>query len=283
MDALMALQIVRLADIQPESYPTGLEPYPHPESHSQRYGLGVFDLITPDGDRVWVIAGWDDSMRLRAWTVEDFVAGRKPSKVRTDQESSFAPIRLINRSPDLREQFISGYLAERDKSESQVWAFGISDPLNSSDWIGAKIHPYGPNSIEHIVVDCDPHMRLLTVDPVRANKSEDFRRVDIWEVTSSWHLAYTNKLTRRSRSDSSDQQYLYRLFDQDERLLYVGVTQDLFRRWKEHSKQKDWWKQVFKFTQECYPDRASVEAAERDAIKSECPMYNIAHANRGDH
>ena len=73
---------------------------------------------------------------------------------------------------------------------------------------------------------------------------------------------------------------LYRFFADDGTLLYVGITLDPGRRWKEHAGDKPWWHEVASTTIERFPGRASVEAAERAAIITERPRYNVTH-NRG--
>ena len=73
---------------------------------------------------------------------------------------------------------------------------------------------------------------------------------------------------------------LYRLYDREGSLLYVGITNDIFNRWKEHSNDKHWFEDVHRFEREVYPDRESVEHAERIAIQDEGPRYNVAN-NRG--
>lgn len=79
---------------------------------------------------------------------------------------------------------------------------------------------------------------------------------------------------------STSPQALYRFFDEAGDLLYVGVTADLGGRWKAHSKDKPWWSDVRSCTVEPHPDRAAVLAAERSAIESERPRYNVVHNGR---
>lgn len=69
---------------------------------------------------------------------------------------------------------------------------------------------------------------------------------------------------------------LYRFWDADGQLLYVGETNDPMRRWREHQQTKPWFCEVVTFTRESFPTRETAKAAEADAIKTENPKYNIA-------
>lgn len=69
---------------------------------------------------------------------------------------------------------------------------------------------------------------------------------------------------------------LYRFFDATGQLLYVGLTSDPGRRMGQHRVEKPWWSEVANVTIQTYPDRESVAAAERAAIRTETPRYNVA-------
>ena len=73
------------------------------------------------------------------------------------------------------------------------------------------------------------------------------------------------------------EQTLYRFFDDDDNLLYVGISVNAYNRAKQHSKDKHWWPEVKSITLNVYPDRESVELAEINAIKTEKPIYNTQH------
>jgi hypothetical protein len=78
---------------------------------------------------------------------------------------------------------------------------------------------------------------------------------------------------------------LYRLFDADDTLLYVGITVDPETRWWNHAKEKSWWPEVANRTVEWFDNRAAAEAAEFTAIVTEDPRYNVEHSTtrkRGD-
>ena len=71
---------------------------------------------------------------------------------------------------------------------------------------------------------------------------------------------------------------LYRFFDQSGALLYVGLTANPGARLNEHRGQP-WWSEVANVTLETFPSRETVTEAERTAIGSEKPRYNIQLAD----
>lgn len=73
---------------------------------------------------------------------------------------------------------------------------------------------------------------------------------------------------------------LYRFFDLNDRLLYVGITSNPAARFKQHRDDKPWWLDVANIRIEPFDDRPSVLEAERQAIELEHPIYNVTH-NRG--
>lgn len=75
---------------------------------------------------------------------------------------------------------------------------------------------------------------------------------------------------------------LYRFYGHDGALLYVGITNNPSNRWKAHSKEKPWWLDVTTVTLERHPDRESVLEAERTAIITEKPLFNVVHNAPGN-
>lgn len=69
---------------------------------------------------------------------------------------------------------------------------------------------------------------------------------------------------------------LYRMYDVDGMLLYVGLTNDPAGRFRGHS-AKDWWEEVASITLEHHCDREDLKFAELEAIETEFPLYNRAH------
>jgi predicted GIY-YIG superfamily endonuclease len=75
-------------------------------------------------------------------------------------------------------------------------------------------------------------------------------------------------------------QHLYRHFDKDGRLLYVGISLSAVQRLGQHRYGACWFDQITTVTIEQHPDRKAVEAAEREAIKREKPIFNVQRLSR---
>ncbi len=67
---------------------------------------------------------------------------------------------------------------------------------------------------------------------------------------------------------------LYRHYDRDGTLLYVGVTQAPMTRAKRHKEESPWGHLIAIITIDDYPTKDEAEAAEADAILAEHPIYN---------
>ncbi len=78
----------------------------------------------------------------------------------------------------------------------------------------------------------------------------------------------------------SERTAVYRLYEASDALLYVGVSSNFGRRWKQHAAAQPWWPDVQRLTVDWYPDRPSALSAERVAIKAEVPAHNVMHAGR---
>jgi predicted GIY-YIG superfamily endonuclease len=76
------------------------------------------------------------------------------------------------------------------------------------------------------------------------------------------------------RIDMSRQTALYRLFDAEGRLLYVGITFNPDNRWAEHATSKSWWPDVTEKRIEWHGSRTDAVAAEVAVIAAELPLYN---------
>jgi len=71
---------------------------------------------------------------------------------------------------------------------------------------------------------------------------------------------------------------LYRFYDADDQLLYVGITEDIATRWDYHASKKPWWADVDRKTVQWYEGWREASCAEVRAIVEEAPLHNVVHA-----
>lgn len=67
---------------------------------------------------------------------------------------------------------------------------------------------------------------------------------------------------------------LYRFYDQDEQLLYIGITGQPRERWPAHRRKAKWWFLAAFVAVEIHPTEWQALDAERAAIKAENPQCN---------
>lgn len=75
---------------------------------------------------------------------------------------------------------------------------------------------------------------------------------------------------------------LYRFYDHGGVLLYIGITNDMARRFGNHGEKKSWHPRAVRVTIEHHPTRQDALEAEAAAIIREAPLYNVQH-NQGRH
>lgn len=68
---------------------------------------------------------------------------------------------------------------------------------------------------------------------------------------------------------------LYRFFNSESELLYIGITCQPGLRFKQHRRDKSWWHEVARIELEQFASRAELVEAEQRAVPAENPKYNI--------
>jgi predicted GIY-YIG superfamily endonuclease len=74
--------------------------------------------------------------------------------------------------------------------------------------------------------------------------------------------------------------HLYRHFNSENELLYVGISVDAVARLKRHSSEWKW--TVARSEIAMFPTREEAISAEAAAIRAEQPKYNVMHLPYGD-
>lgn len=77
-----------------------------------------------------------------------------------------------------------------------------------------------------------------------------------------------------SYGTGNDPTYVYRLYDKNGKLLYIGITNDIEIRFYAHSLDKWWWNDVAKVYKRKYASREKAQDIELKAIKKYLPPYN---------
>jgi predicted GIY-YIG superfamily endonuclease len=89
--------------------------------------------------------------------------------------------------------------------------------------------------------------------------------------------------TSTALRDLNDREHvLYRFWNVEDVLLYVGITVDSPSRIASHMRDKAWWGEVdgIKFTK--YPNRQAALEAEAEMIRTLKPLYNVQHNEMAD-
>lgn len=82
----------------------------------------------------------------------------------------------------------------------------------------------------------------------------------------------------RRRPPSPGPTKLYRHFDAEGRLLYVGISLGVLHRLAQHMNGSHWAEGIARVEVESFPTRGAALAAERTAIRTEQPLHNVVHA-----
>lgn len=76
---------------------------------------------------------------------------------------------------------------------------------------------------------------------------------------------------------------VYRLYDENEQLLYVGVSADPRVRFRQHQRDRPWWPRVDAREIEWFDSRAEALDVEALAIRRELPLHNETGAQWPHH
>lgn len=84
-------------------------------------------------------------------------------------------------------------------------------------------------------------------------------------------------MTNMQRREQRERHHvLYRFFNVDGELLYIGITRNPSSRFKSHQHEKSWFSEVTSSTMEHFTSWQELMDAELSAIRRESPKYNIA-------
>lgn len=68
---------------------------------------------------------------------------------------------------------------------------------------------------------------------------------------------------------------VYRLYDTEGELLYVGIATNPYNRVSAHRRRQPWGQLIADYTEEWFENREAAKKAEVSAIHHEDPVYNV--------
>lgn len=74
---------------------------------------------------------------------------------------------------------------------------------------------------------------------------------------------------------------VYRCFDTDGHLLYIGSSVNVANRYSYHRWEKNWWADVARTEEQRFPSLPAARVAERKAIEAERPLHNHSPRTAG--
>lgn len=79
---------------------------------------------------------------------------------------------------------------------------------------------------------------------------------------------------------NSQRTALYRLYNAEGNLLYIGISSDPSRRFRDHRSRHSWWGEVTNHSLEWFEIEFHALLAEVRAISTEAPRYNVRSTSR---
>lgn len=108
---------------------------------------------------------------------------------------------------------------------------------------------------------------------------------DGWPVVLISHLDFMQKSSAGISNDNGEKQrcgeatVLYRHFNGDGELLYVGISKSVMCRIFQHKDNSSWFREIENITLEHFESRYLAENAEILAIRAEKPKHNKQYTN----
>ncbi|MET7694900.1 GIY-YIG nuclease family protein [Streptomyces sp. NPDC005483] len=68
---------------------------------------------------------------------------------------------------------------------------------------------------------------------------------------------------------------VYRLYDKDGDLLYVGMSKDPIHRWADEHRHRYWWPEVASYEWAWHGSRAEARRVERELLSTGLAKYNV--------
>jgi predicted GIY-YIG superfamily endonuclease len=129
--------------------------------------------------------------------------------------------------------------------------------------------PAVAESAEQLLMSCETYR--LRVEFLLAVDQLDTLYAELPQIEA--RLAHPRKTGRFEQNAGT---FVYAAYDRNDKLLYVGITDDLWGRMSQHRRLSRWWKHMERLDWEEWPDREAALGKESVLIRRHRPPYNIA-------
>ncbi len=95
-------------------------------------------------------------------------------------------------------------------------------------------------------------------------------------AVEDWNWVLKQRTRRQALQTPNRRCAIYRHYDVDGRLLYVGKSVQPLNRQQQHEVEAHWFNQIVKIEIQWFDLTTDMDAAERQAIATENPIFNLA-------
>jgi Arm DNA-binding domain/GIY-YIG catalytic domain len=210
-------------------------------------------------------------MKLDAKTVATFELGNKNDVLHFDSTMIGFGYRLRRSTGgEVRRSWIIQY---RHAGATRRYRLGSAEILSAEQ---ARVE--AKKLLAKVALGEDPQKDKAE----RRNRKQTLVTLGIPIVVTNIMLRCAKKFQSFNARDIQPANFLYRFYDPTCDLLYVGQSMPIIKRFKKHATEKAWWKEIYQIIIEPFATREEALEAERVAIKTEHPKYNIIYNNRTD-
>jgi hypothetical protein len=133
----------------------------------------------------------------------------------------------------------------------------------------------GRNAFRNAIVELE-HAGLVTVEHLKGGRNPQPGTVAhrTPQISTSIQLD-PERAINSFRRPLGAHSAVYRIFNTEGELLYVGCTRSMPQRWRGHARTQPWWHEVALWTNQWFATRRQALDEENRAIAVESPRYNI--------
>lgn len=200
----------------------------------------------------------------------------------------------VQHTPE-RESRITAFMTQEREAIEKAYGSGVAEAnwpriqawIDSLPWMGdvdlahatvvnSQLSTLGPMSAEGAARLVAARRTLASLTREETIQSVASRMGVRYDEAEAW-AERAEKVDETDWANEADRCALYRHFDAQGVLLYVGITARPERRAEQHRARSRWWRFVGRSEVEWFDSSKEAAQAERDAIHAEEPVFNGTH------